>query len=152
MSTPYESVNDMFLSKVTDDLYISITEEETKADLLMMMRSALVLFKYPKVNVMDRDDTLKQFNVKLGDDEMVIIAEIMKHEWLKRQMHDVRLTKPTYTDKDFKMTSQAYHLAKLTDLVKQQRDILHNLQVLYTTRNKETRQADFSRLAGDNRR
>ena len=152
MATLYEKINKKFLSKVTDDLYVTLTEEDAKEDMLNIMESALALFKYPKVDVDDRDDDTEEFTDDLNTKEINIIAECMKFEWIQRQINDLRVIRISYTDKDFKSTSQAYHLAKLIDLVTYQENRIKILQDEYSMVDRTNGGASFAGLAGDGRR
>ena len=58
----------------------------------------------------------------------------MMEGWLQRQITSIENTRMKYSGTDFKMTSQANHLAKLLTLLKEcQRQSLH-MQRLYKRR------------------
>ena len=53
------------------------------------------------------------FAEDLTTEEINILAIIMKEGWLNRQVASIENTRMKYSGSDFKMTSQANHLAKL---------------------------------------
>jgi len=56
-STPFSAVYDKFLSKVTDDMYMELTVEETNNLLFELLQSALPWFEFPRVDLSARTDT-----------------------------------------------------------------------------------------------
>ena len=75
-----------------------------------------------------------RFNVELTPEEINILALLMKQLWVQRQVTSIENTRMKYSGSDFKMTSQANHLAKLLSLLKEsQRDSFH-MQRLYKRR------------------
>jgi hypothetical protein len=74
------------------------------------------------------------FNVELTSEEINILAILMKQGWVQRQVTSIENTRMKYSGPDFKMTSQANHLAKLMALLTEcRRDSLH-MQRLYKRR------------------
>lgn len=74
------------------------------------------------------------FNEDLTPEEIYILAILMMNAWLQRQITSIENTRMKYTGSDFKMTSQANHLAKLLSLQTEcQRQSFH-LQRLYKRR------------------
>ena len=75
-----------------------------------------------------------RFNIELTPEEINILALLMKQLWVQRQVTSIENTRMKYSGSDFKMTSQANHLAKLLSLLKEsQRDSFH-MQRLYKRR------------------
>ena len=67
-----------------------------------------------------------RFNVELTAEEINILALLMKQGWVQRQVTSIENTRMKYSGSDFKMTSQANHLAKLlTLLTESRRDSFH---------------------------
>ena len=63
---------------------------------------------------------------ELTQEEINILALLMKQGWVQRQVTSIENTRMKYSGSDFKMTSQANHLAKLLSLLKEsQRDSFH---------------------------
>ena len=74
------------------------------------------------------------FSAVLTPEEVNILAIIMKQGWVQRQLTSIENTRMKYSGADFKMTSQANHMAKLKELLDEsRRDSLHN-QRLYKRR------------------
>jgi hypothetical protein len=146
MSTPYENLFDSFLSKIEDDLYTNI-QFDVEADLTKLLNTAIVQFDFPKVNIFDKDDTLQQFNVDLSVHEIEILANLMKLEWIKRQINSVSLLKQMVGDKDFRLTSQANHLKVLIDLKSETEKEINSLVTKYSYTNN--RQSLYGGLSGD---
>ena len=136
-TTPFVSIYEAFFSQVTDDMYVEWTEEETRADSKNILMSAISNFERPKFNIYDYDlDSIEEdgsrghFNLKLGHDETMIIADLMLIEWIKRQIATIDITRMKYSSSDFKLTSQASHLNSLLALKKDfQNDINHKQKV-----------------------
>lgn len=74
------------------------------------------------------------FAAVLTPEEVNILAIIMKQGWVQRQLTSIENTRMKYSGADFKMTSQANHMAKLKELLDEsRRDSLHH-QRLYKRR------------------
>ena len=170
MGTQFTEVYNRFLGKITDDMYMELTPEDTIKDLRRLLLDALPSFEFPRQNLMDYeikteiinepdakpDDFIigiiwgelpednekppqalierSYFAVELTTEEINIIALIMVHSWLQRQITSIENTRMKYSGSDFKMTSQANHLSKLITL---QNDIWrqsHHMQRLYKRR------------------
>ena len=170
MGTQFTEVYNRFLGKITDDMYMELTPEDTIKDLRQLLIDALPSFEFPRQNIMDYsikteiidepnaqpDDFIigiiwgdlpednekppralverSYFGAELTNEEINIIALIMVHSWLQRQITSIENVRMKYSGSDFKMTSQANHLSKLLAL---QNDIWrqsHHMQRLYKRR------------------
>ena len=169
--TPFASVYNRFLEKVTDDMYIEYTIQDTIKDLQNLLVDAIPGFEFPRVNLYDytikteviREDTVlpsdfiigviwnelpdnsetqvpdvlverSSFSAELTQEEINILALLMKQSWVQRQVASIENTRMKYSGSDFKMTSQANHLAKLLNLLEEaQRESFH-MQRLYKRR------------------
>lgn len=131
-STPFSVVYGTFLSKITDDMYMELTEEETASMLAELLQSAIPWFEFPRVNLNDRNDI--QFNIALSDEEINILATYMIVEWMGQQLATIELIRMKYSGSDFKFTSQANHMHKLKDLQKEYERKGFHLQRLYKRR------------------
>ena len=74
------------------------------------------------------------FAEELTAEEMNILAILMMEAWVQRQVTSIENTRMKYSGTDFKMTSQANHLAKLQALLKECQRQSHHLQRLYKRR------------------
>ena len=88
--------------------------------------------KIPRVLV-DRSS----FNVNLSQEEINILALLMKQAWVQRQVTSIENTRMKYSGADFKMTSQANHLSKLLSLLEESRRDSFHMQRLYKRRKKD---------------
>lgn len=159
MGTLFASVYNCFLSKITDDMYMELTPEDTIRDLQNLLINAIPGFEFPRkkleyeiltrelndesVNVtgfvVENADGTKfedasSFGEVLTLEEVNILAILMMEGWLQRQVTTIELVRQKYSGTDFKFTSQAAHLAKLLALLAEvQRQSLH-MQRLYKRR------------------
>lgn len=170
MGTPFTKVYNRFLGKITDDMYIELTPEDTIKDLRNLLIDAIPGFEFPRKNLMDyeiktavkREDELlpddfaigvvwgtipeddaqipnviieqSSFAAELTDEEINILALLMMCAWVNRQVASIENTRMKFTSSDFKMTSQANHLAKMMNLLTEvQRQSFH-MQRLYKRR------------------
>ena len=75
-----------------------------------------------------------RFNCELTEEEINILALLMKYGWVQRQVTSIENTRMKYSGSDFKMTSQANHLAKLLTLLTESRRDSFHMQRLYKRR------------------
>lgn len=75
-----------------------------------------------------------RFNTKLSQEEINILALLMKQGWVQRQVTSIENTRQKYSGSDFKMTSQANHLSKLMSLLEESRRDSFHMQRLYKRR------------------
>ena len=130
--TPFSAVYDVFLSKITDDMYMELDQEQTNALLHELVITALPWFEFPRVNL--NDYTEEGFNVSLSIEEMNIIATYMIVEWIGYQLASIENVRMKYSGSDFKFTSQANHMHKLNNLQKDYERKGFHLQRLYKRR------------------
>jgi len=114
--TSFDTIIDAFLSKITDDMYLELTEEDTIRDAKQYLLDAIPHFEFPRFAPYDYDEKKGVYNVDLTREEIDILAILMKQAWLDRQINSIENTRMKYSGSDFKFTSQANHLAKLLNL------------------------------------
>lgn len=134
MVTEFNKVYNYFYSKVTDDMYMELDADQTESLLEELLLNALPWFEFPRVAIFDYDLENKRFNVELSNEEMHIIAVYMVVGWFDQQLASVEVVRMKYTGSDFKMTSQANHMAKLKNLRQEYERIGFHLQRLYKRR------------------
>lgn len=156
--TPFIKVYDSFLSKVTDDMYLELTELETFEMLQELLMSAIHLFEFPRFDINDYEETAifdediyngiesdcktvrallingGHFNSILTKEEINILSTYMVAEWMTQQLASVENTRMKYSGSDFKFTSQANHLSKLLAAQKEYEKKGFHLQRLYKRR------------------
>ena len=157
-TTSFSLVYDSFLSKITDDMYLELTELDTFRMLEQLLLSAIEKFEFPRIDLWDyelfeiTDQTTYQgvesnnekvpaiifgggyFNNRLTHEEINILAVYMIVEWLSQQLASVENTRMKYSGSDFKFTSQANHMQKLLQLKKDYEREGFHLQRLYKRR------------------
>ena len=116
MATSFETIIDRFFGKITDDMYLELTYEDTLRDAKQFLLDAIPYFEFPRFQLYNYDEKLEQYNVDLTVEEINILALLMKAAWLERQINSIENTRMKYSGSDFKMTSQANHLSKLLQL------------------------------------
>ena len=169
--TQFTTVYNRFLGKITDDMYLELTPEDTVRDLQNLLLDAIPGFEFPRCNLYDNhieivqiqeDLTTKEdfvigvvwneedsnelseipkvlversyFNADLSEEEINILALLMKQSWVQRQVTSIENTRMKYSGSDFKMTSQANHLSKLLSLLEESRRDSFHMQRLYKRR------------------
>ena len=115
MATSFETIIDRFFGKITDDMYLELTYEDTLRDAKQFLLDAIPYFEFPRFQLYNYDEEL-EYNVDLTVEEINILALLMKAAWLERQINSIENTRMKYSGSDFKMTSQANHLSKLLQL------------------------------------
>lgn len=159
--TPFSFIYKVFLSKITDDMYMELTQEDTLALLQELLFSAIHKFEFPRQSLNyvkitqieeETEETQEQEqteneedNDELKDDTMVfvntltneqinILATYMIVEWLGQQLASVENVRMKYSGSDFKFTSQANHMQKLLQMKKDYEREGFHLQRLYKRR------------------
>jgi len=156
--TSFITIYDSFFARVTDDMYLEFTEEDTLEMLQDILLNALPRFEFPRFDIFDYELGTWQglgiyqgvesdnkevpitgwvggtFNYTLTDEEINIIALNMVIEWLTQQLDTTENTREKYSGSDFKFTSQANHMAKLKVLIDAQKQDSVHLQRIYKRR------------------
>lgn len=148
----FSKVYDAFFRKITEDMYMELTKEDTENMVQELLLSALSWFEFPRVDINDYDLAAGCFNVALSLDEINIISTYMVKEWLGQQLASVENTRMKYSGSDFKFTSQANHMAKLKNLVEMYKQEGFHLQRLYKRRKKDVNgiyRSTMGELMGD---
>ena len=148
--TPFSNIYDAFFGKITDDYYMEWTEEDTKNDLYNIFMDSLPNFEFPRFPLYEFNEAGDSFASHLTLEEINILALCMLNTWLQRQITSIENTRQKYSGTDFKMTSQANHLAKLLDLKKETERQCFHMQRLYKRRklidNKGSIKSNWSTL------
>ena len=139
--TPFRKVNEAFLSRILEDEWQHWMLEEAEQDWYQIMINALTWFKFPRTSLEINE---QGFVEDLSNEEIQIIADFMKCEWLNRCIMTWENVKPLYEERDF---SQANLLDKLDDLYKAQEEKALRREAVYY-RSIKGKPFDFSKLAG----
>lgn len=169
--TKFSAIYNCFLEKITDDMYLELTPEDTMKDLQRLLIISIPGFEFPRKNLYNYEilvDKMKEDEVEEGDfiigviwnnlpedaglevpdvlveksafeeiltpEEINILALLMKQSWVQRQLTSVENIRMKYSGPDFKMTSQANHMAKLQNLLDESRRDSFHMQRLYKRR------------------
>jgi hypothetical protein len=96
--TPYTKVYEAFLARILEDEWDKWLIEEAEADWKQILDMAIPHFKFPRVSL-EQTDT--GFCGELGVEEIQILANFMKVEWLNRCIMTWENVKPLYVERDF---------------------------------------------------
>lgn len=158
MATPFTTIYESFLARVTDEMYLEMTDGEVTEQLQTILINSLNRFNYPRFDIQDYElgsfDYLGEYNGvdsdyidsplyawiggKFNDDltveEINILSVCMLAEWFIQQIANTNLTRMIYTGSDFKMSSQASHLNRLNTLKESALSDVKRLLDLYDRR------------------
>lgn len=138
MATSFDEMEDFFLAGITDDMYLELTEEDTKAILDEILIAALPFFEFPRnKNLLDVDIENREFGDDLTIEEKMIIRQYMIAEWIGYQLAAIDNVKQKYSGSDFKFTSQASHIKQLIALKENYEKKGFHLQRLYCRRSAD---------------
>lgn len=132
--TPFSSIYDCFFDKITDDMYMELTREDTERLLKGIFLNAIHAFEFPRFNIYDYDLEEETYNIDLTSEEINIIATYMIVEWLGQQLASIENVRMKYSGSDFKFTSQASHMSKVQSMKKEYERLGFHLQRLYKRR------------------
>lgn len=153
--TSYDVVYSAFLSKVTaddwefeyqEDIQSMLPTESDREDLRSILENALPYFKFPRTSLARNDEG---FENNLSPEEIAIISEYMKVEWLDRTIHTWENVKVMYDERDW---SPANLLKQFISLLDRSEAKALKLERLYsrsiTDEDGMRKPFDFSQLAG----
>lgn len=140
---PVQAVYDAFLAKMLEDEWLNWEEEEIKADWKQLLAGAIPFFKFPRVSLEIDGDYFVDENV--SNDEIQILANYMKCEWLNRTILTWENVKPLYDERDF---SQANLLDKFKALLEREEYKALKLERVYY-RSIKGKPYKYSQLAGE---
>ena len=157
--TSYKIIYNAFLAKVEEDDWCNEHSDYAAAvaDWESFLEAAIPWFKFPRVSLARVPSSLDEANeVVLGhfvedlnNQEIQIIATLMKWMWLDRTINSWENVKVMYDERDFSQANLLNNFIKLLEKTEKQS---HRLQKLYS-RSRETESGgrapyQFSKLAG----
>lgn len=147
MGTPFREVNNAFLGRIEQDEW-SLTADlgNLERDWFELMKMAIARFMFPRVSL-EYNEVDECFVEELGQEEIQVLAVLMKNEWLKRCLATWRVIQQQYHTKDFEFLSQANHMSKLIDLVELSNKEVSNMINVYG-RMRNHQPFNWSQLAG----
>jgi hypothetical protein len=128
------------LARILEDEWEHWLIEEAEADWREILEMAVPWFKFPRVDLTHDDEG---FSGDLGYEEIQIIANFMKCEWLNRCIMTWENVKPLYVERDF---SHANLLDKLQKVLESEKMKAQELESIYY-RSRKGKPFDFSKLA-----
>lgn len=138
--TSYDKVYDAFHVRILEDEWENWLIEEAERDWRLIMEAAIPWFKFPRISLA-RDDS--GFSGDLSSEEVQIIANFMKCEWLNRCILTWENIKPLYTERDF---SPANLLDKLKNTLESERKYAEKMESIYY-RSVKGKPFNYSKLA-----
>lgn len=118
MATPYSVIEQKFLAKISDRFLLTMDALNLQLTVDNYREGAEVIFKKCK-KLLDKDDTLNQYNQTLTNEEIELLSEAMVIEWSYPTMNRIDLLKSSMTTNDYKVFSQANHIDSILEFVKQ---------------------------------
>lgn len=112
MATSYSTIYNAFLSKINDYDFGELKEEVAEYDMHQLLQSAIVYFNIPETPY-SMDDVAEEFDVTFTNEEVQIIAVLMKREWFRRIIANTDVLIQKFGEADFEFKSQAAHLNAL---------------------------------------
>ena len=108
MATSFSTVIERFLPTVTEYMLMDLDEQQRDEILTPFVLSAATQFNSICVrDLNDIDKELGQFNVDLSDEEMDILADLMRVEWLKHKLYNSEIMRNGMSTKDYTVFSPA---------------------------------------------
>lgn len=153
--TSYDVVYSAFLSKVTaddwefeyrEDIESMVPTKDDLEDLRQILENALPYFKFPRTSLARNDEG---FENDLSPEEISIISEYMRVEWLDRTIHTWENVKVMYDERDWSPANLLRQFISLLDRSEQKALKLERLYSRSITDEDGMRKPfDFSQLAG----
>jgi hypothetical protein len=133
MATPYNTIYNQFLDRVTDYDLLQLTYNDKESFLYgLMVKSCAKFNKICVYNLSNRDDSTKQFDVDLQEDDIDIIVTGMIVEWIKPRYYLNENLKNGISTKDFSIFSPANLLSQIRDTYVETRNEFNSLMNSYS--------------------
>lgn len=141
-------VYNAFLCKVNEDDWANCYSQEdlewfTK-DWRAFLESAIPYFKFPRCKLTIDEEKEEFLDENMGNEEIEVLANFMKQEWLKRTIDSWENIKTQYDESDF---SQANLLKTFISLREQIKDEARKNEARYY-RSVGRKPFDFRKLSG----
>lgn len=116
MKTDFSTIYDRFLGKITDDMYMEISQEETLRDLQFLLLDALPGFEFPRFPIYDyvaEKDLIIVDSAYWGDIKPVMQWNDIKKVGFKNSLDDIN--SDSFTDTDVYLVDESYFNTELTN-------------------------------------
>lgn len=118
--TTYQDIYTRFLSKIEDEYLASLDDEELNTALYPLLLGAINgLSRISEHNLRQRDERARVFYETLSEDEIEVLAVLMKPIWLERYLNSSRKIEQQYYDAGIKTYSPNENLKNLTAMYQQ---------------------------------
>ena len=158
--TPFLTIYNSFLNRVTSEMYMEMTELDTFEQLQGILLNAIPRCKLPRFDILNYEEgyldysgtykgvesdnrevpSIKWIGGTFSDiltvEEINILSLAMVIEWFIQQLNTTEYTKMKYSGSDFKFTSQANHMAKLKVMIDKYEEECRCLQDTYKRRKR----------------
>lgn len=118
MGTTYDEIIEIFIDKISEYDWYKYTDIERDEIIEQYMFSACAKWRNSGVDLNDRDNENRRFNIKLTDEQIDIIVTGMIVEWLKPKVYDSDKMKTFLNTKDYRLTSPQGILDKIIQIYK----------------------------------
>lgn len=116
-NTTYRELSDAVFNTLKDYDFLKMTEDVAYEVVTNYIRPAIVMFENCKQDLSDRDDILKEFNIKLDDNTFVLLTNYMCIQWLTSNfILTGQALKARLSSADFKALGQKDMLAKALEV------------------------------------
>lgn len=145
--TPYQDVFDVFLTIQNSDEWVDAFDPDfVNMDLTALLEAAIVYFKLPSVSVA-RDGV--NFTNDLTDVAKKVLANLMRQEWLKKNIYSWSNITAQYSESDYSPANILDKLTKLMTLTNTEIKALQKEHSRLITNDAGVRVPyDYSKLAG----
>lgn len=132
MATPFSEIYDRVYNKISDYSFLNLTQNEVEDILESYLISSIVKFKKCKKDLSNRDQTLKQFNEDLSDEEKEILATLMCVEYLTPKLITSDLLQQRLSTNDWNLYSQANHIKEIRELRDEMKSEANQMMISYS--------------------
>lgn len=130
--TEYQKVFKSFLSKIRkDEDFYNYADQELEDDMISIMNNAIPLFRYPRENLLNKDDETEMFVADLELDTISVLTDFMKYEWYSRRAANSDTLDQRLVTKNLTFYSQANHIDALNKIVEQSRKMARENEERY---------------------
>lgn len=116
MKTDFSTIYDRFLGKITDDMYMEISQEETLRDLQFLLLDALPGFEFPRFPIYDyvvkKDPVIIDYTYWVDIKPVMQWNDIKKVE-VKNSLDDIN--SDSFENTDVYLVDESYFNAELTN-------------------------------------
>lgn len=113
MSTDYSLIFDRFITKINDQQFLRLPEDDIEEFCKKYLRSAVTKFKNCNTDLTNRDDSMGMFYEDLKESEIEILSLFMGLEWLNPLIYNRTNLQQFLGDREYRYYSQANHIDKL---------------------------------------